>query len=176
MTFFVDQPIAGTNKQTNIIALTGTGVPGNLTLVMAGSSFDVGHTFVAFEKINTDGSTVRQVLGFYPDSFGPYSDGVVKDNSGHAYDVSLSRSVTSVEFISALAQVKNDFNNKNYNVLNYNCTDAALYWMNAAGANLADKSRGVFKNTPGDYGQELRNISTANKNGGIAPQSKGPCN
>jgi hypothetical protein len=176
LTFFVDQPIAGTNKQTNIIALTGTIAPGNLTLVMAGSSFDVGHAFVAFEKINTDGSTVRQVLGFYPDSFGPYSDGVVKDNSGHAYDVSLSRSVTSVEFISALAQVKNDFNNKNYNVLNYNCTDAALYWMNAAGANLADKSRGVFKNTPGDYGQELRNISTANKNGGIAPQSKGPCN
>lgn len=178
MTMYVDQPVAGTNLQSNVIGVTGT--IGNLVIVMAGESFDVGHTFVGFQKINTDGTQVQQILGFYPSpSFavsGIYSKGVIKDNGGHGYDVSYTREVNSIEFTSALAQVKGDFTSTNYNVLGYNCTDAGLKWMNAADAGLPDASRGAFKNTPGDYGQELRNKSGANKAGGNAPNSKGPCN
>ena len=60
-----------------------------------------------------------------------FSKGAIKDNSGHPYDVSYSREVSSLDFTSALAQVKNDAENKRYAVKSYNCTDAALLWMNA---------------------------------------------
>lgn len=173
LTLYVDQPVAGTDRQTNI---TGVELVGNLTLVMDGTSFDVGHTFVGFRKVNTDGTKVEQVLGFYPERTSPYDKGVIKDNSGHAYDVSYTVDVSSIEFTSALAQMKNDADNENYLVNSYNCTDAALLWMNAADAGLAGAPRGVFSNTPGDYGQALRAKSDANKTGGVAPNSKGPCN
>ncbi|WP_143009657.1 hypothetical protein [Pedobacter soli] len=142
------------------------------------TDLDVGHTFIGFEKNNSDGSNVRQVLGFYPDpdASSTASKGKIKDNSGHAFDVSYTISVTALQFNQALQAMTSDFNSANYNLTSYNCTDAALGWMNAAGANLANAPRGLFNNTPGDLGQALRNKSNANKNGGYGMSSKGACN
>jgi hypothetical protein len=141
---------------------------------------DVGHAFVAFIKENSDGTSVRQVMGFYPTGSGidagVSSKGIIKDNSGSPYDVSYTISVTANQFNSALTKLSQDFTNKDYAVRTYNCTDAAISWMNAGGASFSNISRGWFVNTPGDFGEELRKNQNAVKTGGTAASGKGPCN
>ncbi|MGB4773869.1 MAG: hypothetical protein WBP45_01740 [Daejeonella sp.] len=177
LTIYVDQPIAGKNDQFLLQLKTGIGI--NITGVI----HDVGHTFVAFEKINTDGTRVRQVMGFYPenDPFNTSPKGVIKDDSGHAYDVSYSKTVDAYYFSEALNRVKYDYNNMDYRLSNvveneYNCTDAAKLWLFMGGASLPSAPRGAFENTPGDFGQALRNKPGAKLTYGTAPAGKGPCN
>ncbi|WP_293743677.1 hypothetical protein [uncultured Pedobacter sp.] len=182
LTIYVDQPVANSNSQWIIVPPTyQTTTPSPQRGIMIKTQtvdLDVGHTFIGFEKNNSDGSNVRQVLGFYPDPDASSTDskGKIKDNSGHAFDVSYTISVTALQFNQALQAMTSDFNSTNYNLTSYNCTDAALNWINAAGANLASAPRGLFNNTPGDFGQVLRNKSNANKNEGYGMSGKGACN
>lgn len=118
----------------------------------------MGHAFVGFQKFNTDGTSVTQVMGFYPGASGLGSDGVINDDGGHEFDVSYSSNVTEVKFQIALNNVISDNILEGYILSNnagnqYNCTDAAINWIVNAGVNLPpDALRGIFKNTPGDYG------------------------
>ncbi|MFD2585087.1 hypothetical protein ACFSR6_21495 [Pedobacter vanadiisoli] len=78
-------------------------------------------------------------------------------------------------------QVEDDFENKRYILTNinnneYNCTDAAISWMNAGGANFSNTAMGLFKNTPGNLGQVLRAKSGVNTSPGSGIQGKGECN
>lgn len=136
-----------------------------------------------FQKINTDGTSVTQVMGFYPGSSSVNTKGVIKDDSGHPYDVSFTATVSETKFTIALNDVVSASGIKNYilSTVNggqeFNCTDAAIEWMTSAAVVLPqDASRGYFQNTPGDYGQALRNTSGSNKAGGNAPTGHGPCN
>lgn len=111
------------------------------------------------------------------------SPGVIKDDSGHDYDVSYSVTVTATKFEIALGSVVSDSKGKNYMLSNdlggqeYNCTDAGIHWMVNAGVNLpSNASRNMFTNTPGDYGQAIRQLSNSNKNSGNAPTGHGHCN
>ncbi|WP_199140531.1 hypothetical protein [Pedobacter sp. ASV12] len=185
MTLYINQPVPGTNAQfTTPLVSNGIG----LTISKNGTFFDVGHSFVGFEKINRDGSSVRQVMGFYPDPNGSSirSKGVIKDNSGHVYNVSYTQEVTEEQFGLALSSVLSDGNGAIYNLGNniasgqeYNCTDAALLWMGNAGIKLpASTPRGLFNNTPGDYGQVLAKVSGAKSTSTnvSAPNGHGACN
>lgn len=183
MTIYVNQPQPGTNAQFSTI-LVNNGL-GGVTLNSNGLLYDVGHTFVGFEKINTDGSSVKQVMGFYPSGSGFKSPGEIQDNSGHIYNISYTKEVTQAQFGLALSSVLNDSKGTVYNLSDfvfggeeYNCTDAAINWMSDAGINIPLSSpRGLFKNTPGDYGQKLAKINGAKKiPETAAPTSKGPCN
>lgn len=122
-------------------------------------------------------------MGFYPSSSAANAKGVIKNDSGHSYDVSYTSDVSSTKFEIALNNVVSDNILKNYVLSNlnggsqYNCTDAAINWMVNAGVNLPnDVPRGIFNNTPGDYGQALRQLSDSSKAPGAAPNGKGPCN
>jgi hypothetical protein len=89
--------------------------------------------------------------------------------------------VTKEQFEAGLQKVQSDFDTKDYvlhnlNSTEYNCTDAAVSWMNAAGANFGNSAIGSFKNTPGGFGQVLRNTPGAYTNPSIGIPSKGPCN
>jgi len=92
LTIYVTQPVPGSNDQwsPNVIIVPMGGVPGGETFITPGGNpLNVGHTFVGFEKDNTDGTSVKQVMGFYPGpglSVNP--KGVIKDDSGHPYNVS----------------------------------------------------------------------------------------
>ncbi|RZJ49682.1 MAG: hypothetical protein EOO44_17825, partial [Flavobacterium sp.] len=145
-----------------------------------GDNFDVGHTFVTFEKNNTDGTNVRQTLGFYPKGSNFGSEGAFENNSGHSADVRYTMNVTKDQFDKALKKVESDASKEyrldNLNGTEYNCTDAAISWMNAAGANFGNSTSGLFKNTPGNFGQVLKNIPGANTNPTSGISSKGPCN
>lgn len=188
MTVFVDQPVAGQNDWFRIVADPGVvtnnpyGVPTGIVWETAdGTFFDVGHTFVTFEKNNTDGTNVRQTLGFYPSANPLVSKGALENNSLHSADVSYTINVTKAQFDAGLQKVKDDFDDKQYVLANlssaeYNCTDAAISWMNAAGAGFGNSTSGLFKNTPGDFGQVLRNKQGANLNPGSGILGKGPCN
>jgi len=182
LTIFVDQPVPNTNAQVLLTPPTyetdtQSGDRGIL-LRTTGGQFDVGHTFVSFEKINADGSTVRQTFGFYPDpdGFDAVSKGVIKADGGHGYEVSYEISVSDAQFFAAIQAMTEDSNLAVYKVWEYNCTDAALRWMNAAGAGLSSISRNLFSNTPGDFGQALRTNPNADSTGGYGPGGKGPCN
>lgn len=148
-----------------------------------GINFDVGHAFVGFQKINTDGTSVTQVMGFYPGAYNnTQPKGVIKDDGGHGYTVSYTVNVSASDFNSALnilsyENAHSDYALTNVNSSEFNCVDAALTWTLAGGISLPTSApRGIFKNTPGDYGQALRKVSGVNTNSGYAPSSHGECN
>nr|WP_315418261.1 hypothetical protein [uncultured Pedobacter sp.] len=189
MTIFVDQPVKGQGDWYNIILPTGGVVTNNpynvptgiIFSTINGNNFDVGHTFVTFEKNNLDGTSVKQTLGFYPSESILANKGTMVNNSSHAFDVSYTIDVTQQQFNNGLAKVEGDFATKNYvltNVLGdeYNCTDAAISWMNAAGATFTNSTSGLFKNTPGNFGQTLRSLPGADTISGVGTTGKGPCN
>jgi len=77
--------------------------------------------------------------------------------------------------------MESDFANADYILANsglieYNCTDAAISWMNAAGANFGNSSSGIFRNTPGEFGQMLRTKQGGNLNSETGIVGKGACN
>lgn len=180
ITIYVDQPVHGQNDQFLVLPIATTH-PTGLGIMVHGVIRDVGHSFAGFEKINTDGSVARQILGFYPKESGVRPKGTIKDDSGHPFDVSYTVTLNESQFNLALQGMKNDFEHAYYGLSNinsnqYNCVDAAKSWLGSTGTNLPDAPRGFFKNTPGDFGQALRNQTGADVNKGVAPVSDGPCN
>lgn len=182
LTMYIDQPVAG--KSDRFVSIpTVVGSPlllGGIKITTISGDYDVGHTFLGFEKINTDGSITRQVLGFYPDGQVINKKGILKDDSGRNFDVSLDISVSETQFNLALNQMKNDFDNAVYNLVNsfgrgYNCSDAAINWFNHSGTVLPNSSDGTFKNTPGELGQVLRKNPSSNQLSGDAPTGSGAC-
>lgn len=142
LTIYVDQPVAGQNDQWSLSSGTG-----NKFTTSNHTEVNVGHAFVGFQKINTDGTSVTQVMGFYPGSSSVNTKGVIKDDSGHPYDVSYTATVSETKFTIALNDVISASGIKNYilSTVNggqeFNCTDAAISWMTTAAVVLpADAS------------------------------------
>lgn len=190
MTIYVQQPIPGKSDQYQLTFGAGF-TNGEFYTTPGGTTLDVGHTFVGFEKDNTDGTKVTQVMGFYPthgsgvtggSSAGLSSPAKIEDNSGHSYNVSYTVNVTASQFKSALQGVVSSSTSK-YTLSSiqsdpeHNCTDAALSWMGAAGIVLpTGNGRGPFVNDPGDFGQALSTVNGVSTTSGTAPQSHGACN
>lgn len=178
MTIYIDQPVANSTAHWVVQPPNYQIDPSSdgIGIKVGNTNLDVGHAFICFEKNNTDGTNVRQTIGFYPGSNPFNSKGAFKDDSGHSYDVSITRTVNALQFNTALTSLSSQSADSYYNLYSYNCTDAAIGLMNDGGANLSSVPRGSFNNTPGDFGQALRVIPSANKNGGNAITGKGPCN
>ncbi|WP_419802266.1 hypothetical protein [Mucilaginibacter sp.] len=179
MTIYVDQPLQGSNEPISI-----TKYSGETYKTPNGTLYNVGHTFVGFTKINTDRTSVTQVMGFYPGggvSIRP--DGVVKDDGGHGYSISYTSTVSAVEFNAALQLVVDNESLAHYQlstvggINEYNCTDAAIHWMWEANVNVPSGTpNGSLNTSPGQYGQDLRSVSGTNTTPGYAPNSHGDCN
>ncbi len=179
LTLYIDQPIHGQNDWWSLDGYGEKFISAN------GIKFDVGHAFVGFQKINTDNTSVTQVMGFYPNPRSISADGVIKNDGGHPFDVSYTVTVSAAQFQAALSNVIYDNGFSMYTLsayqLNthseYNCTDAAIQWMRNASVTMpASTNRGIFVNSPGDYGQALKNLNGANTTAGNAPISHGACN
>lgn len=178
MTLYIAQPTPGSNDQISFFTNNG-----EMRRSSSGQLFNVGHAFVGFQKINTDNTSVTQIMGFYPKYPLTSAKGVIEDDGGHVYSVSYTATVTATQFQSALNNLSYDSSNTYYRLSNgnsggeYNCIDAAILWMTAAGVNLpGDTPRNSFTNTPGDYGQALRTLNGTNTTSGNAPSSHGECN
>lgn len=93
------------------------------------SSFVPGHTFITMTKTNGS-TTVSETFGFYPESatkasFQSPVKSMVVDNQDHAYDASLTMTVSANQFIAMMNTAINKAKNK-YDMTEYNCTNFAL--------------------------------------------------
>jgi hypothetical protein len=164
LTVYVAEPMSGTGK------------------TVKGS--DVGHTFIGLEK-TTNGVTIRQVMGFYPNSMGAnWVSSHVADNGGDSYTVSASWDLSASAFTDAINGMVSSFGMM-YDLNQYNCTTAAASVVDAVGLTFpkteSDFPFGIGKGmSPGQLGRDLRNHQSSSGDvdldGGTAPASKGPCN
>jgi RHS repeat-associated protein len=144
---YVDQPGAGTRD-----VKTGGG--------------DVGHAFIQLIKYNKDGSSTGAVFGFYPEGMvTPYntvSDGVMGNDTGHDYDVSVVKGISEKQF-NEILNLAADFEKGDYDLENKNCTDFALESADKAGLKLP-RTKGYWQApgtsvetgvNPADLGQDI---------------------
>lgn len=122
-------------------------------------------------------------MGFYPDGkpspFNPQDASVFGDNSGDAYDISITVDVSPFQLAAILTETREY--DQDYHLSTNNCTDYALVISQLAGLNLP----ATFGNwlggsglNPADFGQDMRNYSptpgvTVNPSGGSAPSNSG---
>ena len=141
---------------------------------------DVGHTFISIQQ-----NGVTRIIGFYPKEgvnpfYRPESSRELVNDSGHHFDVSVSKNISSSQLSSLLNGLKND--NTLYNLNSYNCTDFGIRMASKAGLNIGScygSWPGGGGDNPGQLGQTLRSSSIngiKNVNGGNAPTNSGNCN
>ncbi|MBS9767926.1 MAG: hypothetical protein KGV44_10365 [Flavobacteriaceae bacterium] len=87
---------------------------------------NVGHSFISIEQ-----SGITRTYGFYPKenvvkpAIDNNSEGIMGDNGGDIYTVSLSKEITSSQ-LKDLVQFSINSASKNYNLNNNNCTNFAF--------------------------------------------------
>lgn len=107
--------------------------PNALVAFGAGIIPHSGHAFITMTK-TAGGTSISQSFGFYPKSsytaiFGtPVQRSMVNDG-GHAFDASLTVSVTAANFGSVLTAAVTE-SNQLYDLKDYNCTDYAVKVFN----------------------------------------------
>jgi hypothetical protein len=150
VTIYADQPIPNTRA----------------TYSSNWGTVDVGHSFISIEQI-VNGNKIVRTLGFYPSTavrpgVNPSAPSILIDDSGHTYDVSIDKEINA----SQLSQIINFVENyeKMYHLGRYNCTNFALQVASFAGLNIP-KTIGEWPFgsgcNPGDFGEDLKNISGA---------------
>ncbi|HMJ70922.1 MAG TPA: hypothetical protein VK508_18605 [Cyclobacteriaceae bacterium] len=164
LTIYVDQPKAGSTAP-----VYGT---------------DVGHSWLSISQ--TIGSTTyTRVFGYYPENgvspIETSDNGVLVNDSGHEYDVSLSFSISAMD----VTQILNYANNHLpaiYDLNSFNCTDFVVDACRAAGFILPENSNSWLGGgglCPGQLGEDLRTLDIPGKaevhdnDGGNAPIDSG---
>jgi hypothetical protein len=155
-----------------------------------GTSFNVGPNSVGHVAIGLtksyNGTTITQVVGFYPNATGARkfsAPSKVSDNGGDlAYDVSVTYNVIPQEFNQIINYISNP--PATYNVMSFNCTNFVYNACQAGGITLPNPNTSLIFGaatvmTPGALGSnidDLSGMSGINNNGGTTPNSKGACN
>jgi hypothetical protein len=153
----VQQPDPGTRTPWTV---SGSGATGS----SAGSNpVDVGHTFLIFTQ-QTGSGTITRNIGFYPKTgvnpLSPVAQGILNNNAGDDYDISLTVQVTNTQFFNMLNYVSLGNNTGfNYDLNLNNCTTFALSTLNAGGVSLPRTTGSWLEgsgNDPGDLGEDIR--------------------
>ncbi|HFK5537272.1 TPA: hypothetical protein ACGZ96_002418 [Elizabethkingia anophelis] len=157
----------------------------NTTDTWSGSVTDpnVGHTFISI----TQGGTTR-FMGFYPSqgispfSSPPAAKGVLINDQGHSFNVSITSNINSTQ-LSNLVGYINSVSTATYNLNTFNCTNFGIDAAAKVGISLPKTSGswpGGGGSNPGNLGQDLRNLNNSsvqkNTSGGNAPKNTGSCN
>jgi hypothetical protein len=161
VTIYVDQPVPNSSQPAS---LSGT----------------AGHAYIG---ISQGGN--YSTFGFYPKTDAKISAkadySALGDDSHRAYDVSVSKTVTSAQLQAVLSLTKNP--PSVYNLDTYNCTDFALAIGILCGMNLPDTQStwpGGGGSCPGALGQDIRNMTlptgmSKNTSGGTPPSNLQNC-
>jgi hypothetical protein len=169
---YVDQPVVNSRAYIN------TNLP----------TRRCGHTYVMLEQ-NQNGLITRRIAGFYatgdPRPWNPIQTSVWGNDSNSAFDVGVVVNLGNNyqafgSFAGTLIQMGGQ-----YDLNNYNCTDAALQAFNAIGIHFPD-TQGYWYvgggTNPSDLAEDLRNWGeldsrmTKYSNGGISPTNARNCN
>jgi hypothetical protein len=160
----VDQPSSGTRQPWTV---TPGGAAGTSAV---GNPLNVGHTFLVLTE-NDQGNITTRNVGFYPaTSVYPVAgytsaQGVLNDDDGHPYNISLTINVSATQFFGILNYVSLGNNpGFNYDLNTDNCT---TFVINALGANgiALPNTKGTWAtgsgNDPGDLGQDISQMQLA---------------
>lgn len=160
VTLCVQQPIPGDRAAYKWVdgGPIGSGEEGNIV--------NVGHTFLIFSEYY-GGTTITRNVGFYPSSGvkpgNSASQGQLNDDETHSYNISVTFSVTSLEFFNMLNFVSLG-NNPGfyYNLNSENCTTFAIQTL-AKGDIVLPLTIGTWPGgmgcNPGDLGEDIRQMS-----------------
>jgi hypothetical protein len=160
VTICVEQPEPGTRTSW---VVSGSGAAGS----SAGSNpVNVGHTFLIFTQQTGSGIITRNI-GFYPKTnvnpISPSAQGILNNNAGDQYDISLTVSVTNSQFFNMLNYVSQGNNaGFNYDLNTNNCTTFALNTLSAGNINLPRTIGSWWEGTgndPGDLGEDIRSLN-----------------
>jgi hypothetical protein len=132
----------------------------------AGNVFNTGHTWLIFNENTGYGTTTRNV-GFYPDDivtpWSPSAQGVLNDDEGTSYNISLTITVNSSQFFDILSYI-NDLSGpaSTYNLNSFNCTSFAVDAL-ANGDVAVPATVGTWQGNgkgldPGDLGEDIRGM------------------
>lgn len=120
---YVDQPVAGTR------ALIADKYGNTDPLLVDLTSKTVGHTWIAFEEMTSNGGVIRRSFGLWPQTFvtpvNPRGRAVLGNDEEREYDVSLEIGLTSAAFLSLLEDCSKG-NMETYDLSTNNCTGWAL--------------------------------------------------
>jgi uncharacterized membrane protein YgcG len=159
---------------------------------LPGTSFaigpnSVGHTAIGLTK-TYNGTTITQVVGFYPDATGKdklHAPSKIEDNGGDLpYNVSISYPVIASTFNQIVQYISNP--PATYDLTGFNCTNFVYNACQAGGITLPNPYSIISTDgfggfvqamTPGGLGTSISNLQgVAPVTGsGITPFSKGPC-
>jgi hypothetical protein len=144
---------------------------------------NVGHTFISIQQ----GGNIKS-FGFYPDGgvrplSNPSADPILKNDSGHKYNVKIEVNASGSQ-ISAVLNAAKSYGQTGYNLNSYNCTDFGMAISAAAGISLPDTNGswpGGGGSNPGNLGQDIRNMQpnsnyNVSDSPGNAPTNSGNCN
>lgn len=172
-TLYVDQPTPNSNSAWSGNPLSPEGP-------------NVGHTFLSIKQ-----GSIRRVLGFYPgdavDLDNPQTGGVLENNSGHDFDVSLSLPINSTQINNLINYIKSHASS-NYNLNSYNCTDFGMGAASQVGLSLPSAygtwgAPGIGSGSgdnPGQLGQNIRRLPVNSSivkttSTGLAQSNTGTC-
>jgi hypothetical protein len=163
VTLCVNQPVPGGRDPWTPTAggLSGSSATSN--------PVNVGHVFLVFSENFTDHSIVRNV-GLYPQGiitpWATSDQGQLNNDEGHTYNISLSVSLTNVQFYNMLNYIAIG-NNPGYiyDLNDNNCTTFALHALSAGGVSVPS-TMGTwipngYGNDPGDLGEDIRYMTLA---------------
>ena len=181
VTVCVSQPQSGTRDPWGF---TEGGPAG---IVAAGNPINVGHTFLIFSE-NSAGTMITRNVGFYPQSgvnpLSPSSQGQLDDNELTSYNISITFSVSNIQFFSMLNYIVIGNNSGYlYDLNTNNCTTFALHAL-SAGQEMLPSTQGTWPggsgNDPGDLGEDIRSMTlppNATRNTVLNPHAnQGNCN
>lgn len=162
ITFYADQPVAGTSKFLSIKEL-------------------VGHAYISIEQ-NVGGIVIRRAIGFHPEEgvsavFNTSAPSKLGDDSNIEYDVKYTVNVTAATMGKVLTMILNP--KPVYHIESYNCTNFVLDVSDACGLQIPrTKGQWFFGSgvNPGNFGQDLRKIVGAEAGKHYSPINAGNCN
>lgn len=144
---------------------------------------NVGHAWISITQ-----NGVTRTFGYYPNGtctpFAPSEPGVLVNDSGHAFDVSVTVPISSTELSQVLNYTINNLPDT-YNLNDFNCTNFVTTACAQAGITLPQNEGnwpGGGGQNPGRFGQDMRTFDIPNKtetrdlDGGNAPADGGTCN
>jgi len=159
---YVDQPVAGTRSL--IADKYGNTDPFLVDL----TSKTVGHTWIVFEEMTSNGSIIRRSFGLWPSAFvtpvNPRGRAILGNDEEREYDVSLELGLTSTAFVSMLEDCSKG-NTEMYDLNSNNCTGWALdkiyrHTSVALPKTLDNWGLGSGEGpTPGNLGEDLRHMN-----------------
>ncbi|WP_341836853.1 hypothetical protein WJU16_03035 [Chitinophaga pollutisoli] len=162
VTFYADQPTAGTNEPVSILG-------------------GIGHAWIMIEQQLPGGAIVRRSFGFYPQKkvnpFGNKSSAAaIGNDAGHAFNVSWSATLPATQFNALLQSAQSYIHT--YHLANYNCVNYIIDVAAGGGISLPrNKTNWIVGSglNPGSFGEDLRQLPGSRTQKGNTPANAGFC-